>query len=182
MSVSVSASVTAAEARAALPVLSYGQLCELLAFQGAESPADIPTARSDLLHLHYLISRGDFEAVKEFLEGFNENNKCRLVNDIDFNTHMGNSLNTCAYWNTDVEMFHYLVSCGAKPIRNYYGNLPWEMVNGINYVPIVNLPGRESLGRNIAEFTGVYTILEDRYSDIVPASERPTPSQHGTQK
>lgn len=175
VSEALSSTVTAAEARAALPALSYGHLCELLAFQCTVSTADIPTKRSDLLYLHYLISRGNFTAVQEFLEGFDEVNKYRLVNDTDFNTHMGNTLHTCAYWNTGdaaVEMFDYLVSCGAKPIRNYYGDLPWGMYNGIKYVPIVNPLGIEPQSRNSDEFTDTYGILEDRYNDIVPATER----------
>jgi len=168
--------VTAAEARAALPHISYVQFRDMLLDElGVEDAASVSMFRSDLLYTHYLVSQGNLPAVQAFLAGKDDDIKRRLVNDTDYNTHMGNTLHTCAYWNTGddaVEMFDYLVSCGAKPIRDYYCDLPWENHTGGLYVPILNLYGHELMHRNAAEFTATCTILESRYDDLVPAEER----------
>jgi hypothetical protein len=167
--------VAAAEARAALPHISYAQFRErLLDELGVEDATSVSIFRSDLLYIHYLISQGNLPAVQAFLGQQDDDTKRRLVNETDYNTHMGNTLHTCAYWNTGedaVEMFDFLVSCGATPIRNYYGDLPWENYNGLLYVPILNLGGQESLHRAPAEFTATCATLESRYDDFVPAEE-----------
>lgn len=170
--------ITAAEARAALPRLSYAQFREMLLDElgvGVEDAVSVSMFRSDLLYTHYLISQGNLPAVQAFLDEQDDDTKRRLVNGTDYNTHMGNTLHTCTYWNTGddaVEMFDYLVSCGAKPIRNYYGDLPWENYTGTLYVPVLNLQELEPMHRNAAEFTATCTTLEIRYDDWVPAEER----------
>ena len=168
--------ITAAEARAALPPISYAHFRErLLDELGVVDVASVSMFRSDLLYTHYLISQGNLPAVQEFLIQHDDVTKRRLVNETDYNTHMGNTLHTCAYWNTGdnaVEMFDYLVSCGATPIRNYYADLPWENYTGILYVPILNLGGQELMHRDPAEFSATCATLESRYDDLVPAEER----------
>ena len=174
--------VSPAEAREALPVLSWGNVkAALRVASNGETPQD---SQVDLLYLHHLISRGNLAHVRDFLDGFSDVERRHLVNATDYHTHFGNTLHTCAYWNTGVwneetgatlEMFDFLVECGAKPIRNFYENLPWEQ-KGIVYVPVVpNVC--ESMVRKSDDFADTYTYLKVQYEDIVdPAIREPDDS------
>lgn len=162
-------SVSPADARAALPDLSLDDVFDALQFasarEGGRSLAD-----AELIYLNHLVSRGDLSAVAEFLEGRSPEERQQLVNNTSYHTHFGNSLHACAYWNTGetaLEMFAYLIECGARPIRDYYENLPWEM-NGILYVPVVPIRGiDEPHQRNRADFVGTHRELRLGYMDLV---------------
>lgn len=165
-------SISPSEAREALPVLSMGNIRAALRRSLTDEEV-VLQSQVDLLYLHYLICRGDFPNVRDFLESFPDAERCTLVNATDYHTHFGNTLHTCAYWNTGeaaLEMFAYLVECGAQPIRNSYMNLPWEQ-NAILYVSVV--PGDSvTQARNPDDFVDTYTLLRNLYEEHVDPAIR----------
>ena len=174
----IMSSVSPSEARAALPVLSLGNVRAALRLSGDNDNENL----TDLLYLHHLISRGSLDDVRDFFCGLSDDRVRHLVNATDYHTHFGNSLHTCAYWNTDesaLDMFAFLMECGAKPIRNYYQDLPWETMQGILYVHCVPAT-MESMPRNPDDFTATHETLRSLYEDRVDPAIRIRPRSDGT--
>lgn len=126
----------------------------------------------ELIFVNHLVAKCDFVALKDFLSSYDAETVKRLVNETSYFTHFGNTLSTCAYWNTGdncLKMFEYLISLGALPIYNYYKVLPWENESGAVYVTL--LGGRTIGLRNSSEFESTYSILKEKYCSLAPSKE-----------
>lgn len=89
-----------------------------------------------VIYTHFLVARGKFVDIVEFLDAMPEDMRRRVVNHAMYHTWWGNTLNMCLYWNTGHDalgIYRYLVNCGAVAIRDYYGQYPWDQ-GGSRYI------------------------------------------------
>lgn len=123
--------IPSAVARSLLPTFRFAEVDALLNARG-----DYDEATKRILYAHYLVARGDFNGLVDYLSEFDPVQAAAIVNDSVYETYFGNTLNTCAYWNTGHEalaLYRLLTAMGARAYRDYYGDLPWT-VNGGSYV------------------------------------------------
>lgn len=129
-------------ARSLLPSLPFTTVSEMLDFHNVGLTPDEKMA----LYLNYLVARGVVQEVIDYLDSLDPDTKVELVNAALYQTYFGTVLHTCAYWNPTYDglvIYRHLVSAGARPVRDYYDHLPWE-VDGTVYV----CPMR---GKNVSE-------------------------------
>ena len=151
--------ISASAARARLPALSYDDYLVI-----ATCPADI----RDLMYVHYLVARGDLDALIAHMSTMSSERQHQLVDGTDYHTYWGNTLHTCCYWNTGyaaLVMYRYLVSLGAKPRHDYYDSMPWE-VSGI----VFSCPARgvrvTELERDPREFADGHAMIQNYFGGV----------------
>ncbi len=122
--------LSAAEARDRLPPLCVVVALEHLRNRGVA----LGNAEEEAtLFAHYLVARGDFQGLVTYLDAWEPEARARIVDTPHYETYFGNTLHTCAYWNTGhdaLAIYRYLVSCGATVFKDYYDNYPWQ-VDGV---------------------------------------------------
>jgi len=117
-------------ARAALPPLTVEVALGHLRNRGVHMDNAEEEAT---LFAHYLVARGDFQGLVSYLDAWEPEARARIVDTPHYETYFGNTLHTCAYWNTGhdaLAIYRYLVSCGATAFKDYYHNYPWQ-VDGV---------------------------------------------------
>jgi hypothetical protein len=160
-------------ARSLLPVMSVGE-----AFAILDARAEYTLFQKQLLYTHYLIARGDFNGVIDYIYQFDDEMRGYLLNDSLYETWFGNTLHTCAYWNTGTEalnLYRQLVEAGAYPCRDYYDELPWEQ-HGTVYVNFITNANLTSDGseRCLREFDISYMDIHRFFGGHnVPSSPLP---------
>ena len=146
--------ITAEAARSALDPISYEEYMANDYQLKVGSEFDIRA-----LYVVYLVARGDFIALTNFLDAFEPQERTELINTRSMGAYFGNTLHVAAYWNTGHEalaIYRYLKANGAAAFRDHYDALPWEQ-RGILYIhPLTGV----NLGhRIVAEF-------EETHADI----------------
>jgi hypothetical protein len=128
--------LTAAEARARLPSLCIVDALNILCERGCV-PAG--SEESATLYTHYLVARGDFVQLTTYLDSWDPEARARIVNTPHYETYFGNTLHTCAYWNTGhnaLAIYRYLVANGATPMLDHYDEYPWQMNGSLWICPV----------------------------------------------
>jgi hypothetical protein len=159
-------------ARSYLPALSLENAVELMDRRDTLNDFD-----RTVIYTHYLIARGDFSSIVDFLELKTADERHRIVNHTMDQTWNGNTLHTCLYWNTGanaLNIYRYLHNCGAVPVRDYYEQYPWSM-DGVVYIcPLRGfnvVPGHD---RNPAEFRTTYAeVLRHFGPPLIPPPRAP---------
>jgi len=125
-----------------------------------------------VLYTHYIVARGDIDDLVDYLNRFNEEERRAIVDDSLYDTYYGNTLHTCAYWNTGdkaLTIYRYLHTAGARPLRDYYEQFPWE-VEGVVYVcPIRGCNVADGADRNNDEFSETQADIFRYFGDAEPA-------------
>jgi hypothetical protein len=116
-----------------------------------------------VVYTHYLVARGDFNALVDFLDAKSADERDRIVNHAVYETYWGNVLHTCLYWNTGtgaLNIYRYLVGCGARAVHDYYEQYPWEQ-DGSHYIcPLRGFDVATDFHREPAEFAQTYADVQ----------------------
>lgn len=146
--------IDASVARSYLPPLSLE-----LAIERMEADQSFTEFERSVIYTHYLVARGDFEGLVEFLSSKSGDVRCDIVNHTMHHTWYGNTLNTCTYWNTGLNaltIYRYLVENGARAATDYYGNFPWSVSGGVFICPLRGTNIAPGFNRNREEFITTY--------------------------
>ena len=86
------------------------------------------------LYLGHLCARGDIVEVRNFLQEIDPDDLEQILNAAPHEQWYGTCLHMVTYWNTGdkaIELFKLLVLHGAKPVEDYYGYFPWDMLRSL---------------------------------------------------
>ena len=151
--------ITSDQARDMIPVYDQHDICVELRRRGYDSGQ----LAEKTMWLVYLCAKGDINRVVEFIESTNHDELRGILNKKLSDNYDGTVLNTVLYWNTGnkaLDLFELLVEHGADPVRDYYGNFPWENTAPLWVVPF----GVSQIGyRNMDVFEETYQYLCDIY-------------------
>lgn len=107
-----------------------------------------------IMHLEYVISQGDVDAVIQFVEQSDKADY--LMNHRGVFRYSGNILHSCLYWNNGekgIALFKHFYEKGVKIILDDYQCVPWQQDFGFWTHPIqTGLIGV----RDLSEFEEVY--------------------------
>jgi hypothetical protein len=167
------ATMTATTARSFLPPLTFTAAETYINRRGEYSPLEHAA-----LYTHYLVARGDFHAIVDFLDALAPSERQNIVNHVMYDTWWGNTLHTCLYWNTGhnaLNIYRYLVGCGATPVKDYYEQYPWEM-DGSQYVcPLRGHNVCMGIERDSAEFASTHADVLRFFGPAAGAGAEPIP-------
>ena len=156
---STSSFISAVEARGRLPVLSIEEAIAILNVRNEYTDFE-----KSVLYTHYIIARGDFSGLVDFLNGFDVEERRRIANATLHDTWYGNVLHTCLYWNTGanaLNIYRYLVNCaGAIPCLDYYDQYPWAYDADSYIHPLIGDNIADGFRRNITEFAETYVDVQ----------------------
>ena len=153
--------ITAEAARSALEPISYEEYMENDYQLKVGTEFDMK-----VLYVVYLVARGDFIALTNFLDAHEPEERMQLINTSTMGSYFGNTLHAATYWNTGHEalaIYRYLKANGATAFRDYYDALPWEL-RGILYIhPLTGV----NLGhRMLEEFQETYADIRQHMGDM----------------
>lgn len=164
-------------AQSLLPRLTYEQADAILSSRQLYSEHE-----KMVLYTHYLVARGHFGDLADYLDRLDASERRAIVNDALYDTYWGNALHACAYWNTGenaLAIYRYLDAAGARPTRDYYEQLPWE-VAGILYIcPLRGRNVADGYERDCDEFNETHADIQRFFGHYVaplPESEDERPS------
>lgn len=170
-------------AQSYLPPLSFPLAAERMG-TGIETEFE-----RSVIYTHYLVARGDFNALVCFLDAKPIDERHRIVNHAMFDTYMGNALHACLYWNTGtsaLNIYRYLVGCGATATCDYYEHYPWTQ-DGSRYIcPLRGVDVAPDFQRDPAEFSQTYADVQrffhpaggagaEAITDLIPPPITPVP-------
>lgn len=129
-----------------------------------------PSSESDqqLVYMAYLIAQGKFEETAHFMTDIEEYNPDQLVNLLTTPHSLfwdGTVLHVALYYNSGqrgLEFFQLLVSHGARYIKNYYNEFPWEQVGGV-WFSLLDHTTTTYIDRDEYEFASCYQDIADMY-------------------
>ena len=151
--------ITSEQARNMIPVYDQHSICVELRRRGQDSGQ----LAEKTMWLVYLCAKGDINCVVEFIQSTNPDELRGILNKKLSDNYDGTVLNTVLYWNTGnkaVDLFELLVEHGADPVKDYYGNFPWENTAPLWVVPF----GVGQIGyRDMDEFEETYQYLRNIY-------------------
>ena len=157
------------EARALLPVMTFADAVIHFLHRGLRYNAE----EAGSIYIHYLVARGDLETLMAYLESWPPETRKSLLDTPNYDTYFGNTLHTCAYWNTGLTaltIYRYLVANGATPFCDHYGDYPWA-VKGILWPCPVRGYRVSDLHRNDAEFAETHADIERYFGLMTPAGD-----------
>jgi hypothetical protein len=160
-------------AQSLLPCFTYEQADAILTSRSHYSEHE-----KMVLYTHYLVARGHFGDLTDYLDRLDSAERRSIVDDALYDTYWGNTLHTCAYWNTGegaLAIYRYLDAAGARPTRDYYGDFPWE-AGGIVYAcPLRGLNVTDGNNRDNDEFTETHADIQRYFGHYVTESEDERP-------
>lgn len=114
-----------------------------------------------LFYTHYLVAFGHIDSLSIWLHSVYGDDCSSVVNQTHPDLYLGNTLHTCCYWlngQDAVDMYYFLISLGARPVRDYYDSYPWQSY-GQRWI----FCGRELTTelRDENEFTETFRIIEN---------------------
>jgi hypothetical protein len=154
-------------ARDLLPMLYQSEVHRILRERGMA----LSELEQDILYTHYLVARGDFSALVDYLDSLDADTRRTMVNTPLYDTYMGTTLHTCAYWNTGLTalaIYRYLVGAGATPLRDSYNDLPWE-VRGSRWICPVRGFAVSTDRRQDVEFAWTHEEIERYFAPSEPS-------------
>ncbi len=156
-----------ASARGLLPAMTFEDTVLNFLHRGLCYNAE----EAGAIYIHYLVARGDLEALMSYLESWPVETRKALVDTPHYDTYFGNTLHTCAYWNTGLPaltIYRYLVANGATPVRDHYGDYPWEVKGSLWICPVRGYRASD-LHRNEAEFAETRADIKCYFAPTEPA-------------
>ena len=138
--------------------MTYAEACAILEARGSYTEQE-----KTILYTHYLVARGDFNGLVDFLAAFSDEERAAIVNATLYNTYWGNTLHTCAYWNTGdnaLAIYRYLDAAGARPVLDYYDDYPWNTTGIVYACPIRGLNIAHDHDRDNDEFAETHADIE----------------------
>jgi hypothetical protein len=151
-------------ARSLLPSLPFDTVSEMLDFRNT----GLSPMEKTVLYLHYLVARGVVQEVVDYLDSLEPDTKFTVVNETLYQTYFGNVLHTCAYWNPTYDglvIYRHLISAGARPVRDYYDNLPWEVDGSVYVCPLRGNNVSDGDDRCADEFTEFHTDIKRHFHE-----------------
>ena len=113
-----------------------------------------------MLYISNLVMRGKLEDAKNYIATLPVDFVREVVNTTSYHTYYGTVLHVLLYWNNNreaLDFYKVLTSLGARPIQDYYNQLPWEQT-GILYV----VDGYQTENNRIQEeFTWLYEQIQN---------------------
>lgn len=154
----MSDTILSAIARTLLHPMTFAEASAILEARGPYSEQE-----KAILYTHYLVARGDFGGLVDYLSAFSDAERATIVDAQLYDTYWGNTLHTCAYWNTGdnaLAIYRYLDAAGAQPILDYYDDYPWN-VGGVVYAcPIRGMNIALDHDRDDDEFAETHADIE----------------------
>jgi hypothetical protein len=154
-----------------IPTYDQHGICVELRRSGKDSGVVAEKA----MWLVYLCAKGDMNRVKDFIQTADSSELRDILNKKLWDNYDGTVLNAILYWNSGnkaLDLFELMVEHGADPVRDYYGNFPWE-----NVAPLWVLPfGGGRIGeRDMNEFEETYQYLREIYGEKPNQNQNASP-------
>ena len=115
------------------------------------------------LYLGNLCARGDIESIISFMNTTEQDELTEILNTGVYEFYFGTVLHVALYWNSGekcIQLFELLLENRAEPIRDYYGNFPWQQTYTKWNSPLDSVLLGE---RNVKEFEDTYNYLRTTY-------------------
>ena len=134
--------ITVAEAQNIVPILTFHQIADTFHL-------NIFNPELYVLYIANMLMRGKLEDAKEYINTLPIDFVRTIVNTTSYHTYYGTLLHVLLYWNNTPEAYNFyklLTNLGAKPILDYYEQLPWEQTGILYSLPSLTLGNRTSEG------------------------------------